>query len=81
MANDDQADVIDALVQVRNTLGTVENGLMLDEAVTGQKLLGDSNTLRSELLLLNWAIAKLGGLTDQVSPAKRDQVAVSRAAS
>lgn len=81
MANDDQADVIDALVQVRNTLGTVENGLMLEEAVTGQKLLGASNNVRSELLLLNWAIAKLGGRTDQVSPAKRDQVAVSRAAS
>lgn len=55
--------VVSALCRVRNTLGLVENGLIVEEAVRGRRMLEETNSVRQELVLLNWAIARLSGRT------------------
>lgn len=55
------AQVVGDLVQVRDALRLVDSALMLEEATSGRKLLGDRNTVRDELSLLCSVIARLSG--------------------
>ncbi len=69
--SDEHKDVVDALIQVRDVMRLVDSAMVMHQAVHGVELMSP-NTVRSELGMLIWAIAKLNGVTEQPSPLERN---------